>query len=146
MLRTMRTSSGRRDSNNRRILGQALIVPLLLCAPARAQPVDWSKAQPVVVELIDNSFVPSRLSFQHGVPYRLHLENHGKELHEFTAPDFFAAALVRDPTALANGGKEVVVRPGAAADVFLIPQKPGTYRLWCADHDWDGMVGEIIVK
>lgn len=100
----------------------------------------------MAVELIDNSFVPERLTFQHDAPYRLHLENHGKELHEFTAPEFFAAALVRDPGALADAGKEVVVQPGATTDVFLIPKKPGTYRLTCADHDWDGMVGEIEVK
>ena len=143
---TMRISSEWRDGNNRQIAGQALIAALLLCGSAHAQSIDWSKAQPVAVELIDKSFVPDRPSFQHGVPYRLHLENHGKELHEFTAPEFFAEAILRDPKALANGGKEVVVQPGAVADVFLIPQQPGTYRLWCADHDWDGMVGEITVK
>ena len=125
--------------------GQALVV-LLWYAPAHAQPIDWSKAEPVAVNLIDNSFVPDKLSFQHGVPYRLHLENRGKELHEFTAPEFFAAALVRDPGGLANAGREVVVQPGAVADVYLIPQKPGSYRLTCADHDWDGMVGEIKVE
>lgn len=119
---------------------------LLLCTSARAQPIDWSKAQPVAVDLVDDKFVPDKLTFQRGVAYRLHLENHGKELHEFTAPDFFAEALVRDPGGLANGGKEVVVQSGATADVFLMPRTPGTYRLWCADHDWDGMVGEIIVK
>jgi uncharacterized cupredoxin-like copper-binding protein len=46
---------------------------------------------------------------------------------------------------LANEGKEVVVQPGATADVYLVPLKPGTYRLICADHDWDGMVGQIVV-
>lgn len=138
----MRISWRRRNGNNRIGRGQALL-PLLLIS---AQSPDWSQAQPVAVNLIDNSFVPDRLTFQHGVPYRLHLENHGKELHELTAPEFFAAAQVRDPQILANGGKEVVVQSGATADVFLIPQRPGSYRLWCADHDWDGMVGEIEVK
>ena len=80
------------------------------------------------------------------MPYRLHLENHGKDLHEFTAPEFFADALVRDPALLANGGKEVVVQPGPKIDVYLVPMKPGTFRLICADHDWDGMVGEITVE
>lgn len=96
--------------------------------------------------LIDDQFVPDKLTFHHDVPYRLHLENHGKEMHEFTAPAFFAASVVRDPGSLANGGQDVVVLPGAVADVYLMPLTPGTYRLICADHDWDGMVGEIIVE
>jgi len=146
MVRTIRIPWWRRNGNNRAFPGQALLPLLLLAVPAHAQPVAWSKAQPMAVELIDNSFVPDKLSFQNGVPYRLHLENHGKELHEFTAPEFFAEALVRDPKLLANGGQELVVQPGAVADVYLMPQKPGSYRLTCADHDWDGMVGEIKVE
>jgi plastocyanin len=30
--------------------------------------------------------------------------------------------------------------------VELVPLNPGSYRLICADHDWDGMVGEITVE
>ena len=114
---------------------------------AHAQPVvDWSKARPINVQMVDDRFVPDHLSFQQGVAYRLHLENRGKDLHEFTAPEFFADALVRNPNALANGGKEVVVQSGQQADVDLMPMKPGTFKLICADHDWDGMIGEIVVK
>jgi uncharacterized cupredoxin-like copper-binding protein len=111
-----------------------------------ASGVDWSQAQPINVLMADDRFVPDRLTFRHGVPYQLHLENHGKELHEFTAPAFFADAVVRDPGALANGGEDVVLRPGVAADIYLMPLKAGTYRLICAEHDWDGMIGEIIVE
>jgi uncharacterized cupredoxin-like copper-binding protein len=116
---------------------------------AHAQPaakVDWSKAQVVNVMLVDDMFVPDHLTFRHGVAYRLHLENHGKELHEFTAPEFFADTIVRDPAGLANGGIEVVVQSGATADVYLMPLHAGTFHLTCADHDWDGMVGEIVVQ
>lgn len=120
-----------------------MIALLLLLA---ASSVDWSHAQPMNVELVDNRFVPDHLTFRHGVAYRLHLENHGKEMHEFTAPEFFAASVVRDPGALANDGKEVVVQPGATADIYLEPLKAGTYSLICADHDWDGMVGQIMVQ
>ncbi len=84
--------------------------------------------------------------FRHGVTYRLHLENHGTDLHEFTAPEFFAEAVVRDPGKLANGGQEVVVQPGETADIDLVPQRVGKYDLRCADHDWDGMVGSIEVQ
>ena len=124
-----------------------VLCALLFATSARAQPtVDWSKAQTVNLLMVDDRFEPDHLSFQHGVPYRLHMANHGKDLHEFTAPEFLADALVRDQRVLANGGKEVVVQPGAEVDVYLVPMKAGTFRLICADHDWDGMVGEITVE
>jgi uncharacterized cupredoxin-like copper-binding protein len=125
-------------------------VPLMFASipHARSQPatVDWSHAQPINVLMVENSFIPERLTFRHGMPYQLHLENHGKELHEFTAPAFLAAAIVRDPRMLSNGGQEIVLQPGTSVDVDLVPLKPGTYNLTCADHDWDGMTGEIIVE
>lgn len=123
-------------------------IAVLLCvgAVAAAPAIDWSKAQTVRVEMVDYRFVPDHLTFQHGMVYRLHFENHGKELHEFTAPEFFAEAIVRDPGKLANGGKEVVVQPGETADVDFVPQRAGHYDLTCADHDWDGMVGSIEVQ
>jgi uncharacterized cupredoxin-like copper-binding protein len=124
-----------------------IIGALLLAVAARAQPaVDWSAAEPVSVVMVDNRFVPDRLTFKHGVPYQLHLENHDKDLHEFTAPEFFADAIVRDPTVLANEGKEVVVQPGWQLVFYLMPVSAGTFRLYCADHDWDGMVAEIVVE
>ncbi len=124
-----------------------VLCALLLAAAARAQPaVDWSRAQTVDLLMVDDRFEPDHLTFRHGVPYRIHMVNHGKDLHEFTAPEFLADAIVRDPRVLANGGKEVVVQPGAEVDVSLVPMKAGTFRLICADHDWDGMVGEITVE
>ena len=124
-----------------------VLCALLLATAARAQPgVDWSKAQTIDLLMVDDQFEPDHLSFRHGVPYRLHMENRGKDLHEFTAPEFLADAIIRDPHVLANGGKEVVVQPGADVDVYLVPMKAGTFRLICADHDWDGMVGEITVE
>ena len=124
-----------------------LLAAATVAAPAVAAPaVDWSKPQVVRVEMVDYRFVPDHLTFRHGVTYRLHLENNGKDLHEFTAAAFFAEAIVRDPGKLANGGQEVVVQPGETVDVELMPQKAGTYDLRCADHDWDGMVGSIDVQ
>lgn len=122
----------------------------LLAQTSLAQPpvatVDWSHAQPINVLMVDSKFVPNRLTFRHGTPYQLHLENHGKDLHEFTAPAFLAAAIVRNPAMLANGGQEIVLQPGTSVDVDLVPLKPGTYPLICADHDWADMTGEITVE
>ncbi len=124
-----------------------LIAALALLIPeARAQPdVDWSQAQQVHMLMVDDRFVPDQLTFQHGVPYRLLLENDGKDLHEFTAPEFFANAVLRDPGFLSQDGKDIVVQPGGAVEIELMPIHPGTFRLICVDHDWDGMVGQITV-
>jgi uncharacterized cupredoxin-like copper-binding protein len=124
----------------------AFLAPASFAQSQPASRVDWSAAQPITVLLIDDKFVPDHLTFHRAVPYRLHLENHGKDLHEFTAPEFFAASVVRNPGVIANGGQEIVVQPGAAVDVDLVPLKSGTYRLICADHDWAGMTGEITVE
>lgn len=98
------------------------------------------------VTMIDYKFVPDRLIFQHDVRYRLHLENHGKETHEFTAPIFFATAKIDNPEVLNRQRSEIVLQPGDVKDVFLTVGKPGTYDLRCADHDWNGMVGGITVQ
>jgi uncharacterized cupredoxin-like copper-binding protein len=98
------------------------------------------------VTMIDYEFVPDHLTFRHGVHYRLHLENHGKETHEFTAPTFFAAAKIDNSDVLNRDHTEVVMQPGDVKDVFLTPGKPGTYDLRCSDHDWNGMVGGITVE
>jgi uncharacterized cupredoxin-like copper-binding protein len=113
-----------------------------VAAGVRAQP------QPVTIEvvMIDYKFVPDHLTFRHGVHYRLHLENHGKETHEFTAPVFFASAKIDNPDVLNRERTEVVMQPGDVKDVFLTPGEPGDYDLRCADHDWNGMVGGITVE
>ena len=125
-----------------------LIVMLALLMPAaRAQSdVDWSRAQQVHVLMVDDRFVPDQLTFHHGVSYRLLLENDGKDVHEFTAPEFFADAVVRDPGFLSQDGKEIVLQPGGTIEVELMPIHPGTFKLVCANHDWDGMVGQITVE
>jgi uncharacterized cupredoxin-like copper-binding protein len=100
----------------------------------------------VNVVMIDYKFVPDHLAFRHAVHYRLHLENHGKETHEFTAPTFFATATIDNPEVLNREHTEIVMQPGDAKDLFFTPGKPGTYDLRCSDHDWDGMVGGITVE
>jgi uncharacterized cupredoxin-like copper-binding protein len=118
-----------------------LLTMLALClGGATADPVT------VPVTMVDYKFEPDHLTLQHGVHYRLHLENHGKETHEFTAPVFFATAKIDNPDVLNRERTEVVMQPGDVKDVFLTPGKPGTYDLRCADHDWNGMVGGITVK
>ena len=115
-------------------------------APAAASAqVDWSKADVVTVTMTEYRFDPDHLSFRHGVPYRLHLEDRGSEIHDFSAPDFFRAVSLRDPGVLGSSGNSVVVKPGEHKDIDFVALKPGTYELKCADHDWAGMTGMISV-
>ena len=100
----------------------------------------------VDVIMVDYAFQPNHLLLQRGVHYQLHLENHGKETHEFTAPVFFATAKIDNPQVLNREHTEVLLQPGDKKDLFFTPTKPGTFDLRCADHDWYGMVGGITVK
>ena len=98
------------------------------------------------VIMTDYRFTPDHLIFAHSVHYRLHLENHGKETHEVTAPVFFASAAIDNPDVLNRERSEIVMQPGDTKDVFLTAPRPGTYDLRCSDHDWNGMVGGITVE
>jgi uncharacterized cupredoxin-like copper-binding protein len=100
----------------------------------------------ITVVMVDYKFEPDHLTFRRDVYYQLHLENHGTETHEFTAPTFFATAKIDNPDVLNREHTEVLMQPGDQKDIFLTPLKPGTYDLRCADHDWYGMVGGITVE
>jgi uncharacterized cupredoxin-like copper-binding protein len=115
------------------------LLPVLLGAAA-PEPVT------VNVVMIDYRFQPDHLTLQHGVLYQLHLENHGKETHELTAPVFFAASKIDNPDVLNREHSEIVMQPGDAKDLFLSPGPPGAYDMRCADHDWHGMTGGITVR
>jgi uncharacterized cupredoxin-like copper-binding protein len=121
------------------LLGLALL-GIFRVAPSERKPVMLQ------VVMVDYQFEPDHLTFQHNVHYQLHLENHGLETHEFTAPTFFATADIDNPEVLNREHSEVVMQPGDTKDIFLTPHEPGTYDLRCADHDWNGMVGGITVN
>jgi len=129
-----------------RIRAIGRIAALFTMVLGAAMAVAASKPVRLDVVMVDYRFEPDHLTFQHGVQYQLHLENHGKETHEFTAPVFFATADIANPGVLNRDHTEVLMQPGDVRDVFLTPRKPGTYDLRCADHDWYGMVGGITVK
>lgn len=118
----------------------------LPAADPPAPAVDWSSAQLVTVQMVEDRFIPNKLSFRHGVPYRLRLENKGSEMHEFTAPEFFKAIFVKNPEVLEQEKNEVLLHPNERKDLYFVAPKPGHYELICADHDWDGMKGEITVE
>jgi uncharacterized cupredoxin-like copper-binding protein len=103
-------------------------------------------ADDVVVRLVDDRFEPAELVLEHGKSYRLRLENRGRELHEFKAAAFFGAAKIENRAVLTPDGSEVVLQPGQTKEVELVAPAPGSYELSCPDHDWDGMIGKIVVR
>ena len=75
------------------------------------------------VVMVDYEFRPNHLTFERGVHYQIHLENHGKETHEFTAPVFFATAKIDNPDILNREQAEVLMQPGDKKDLFLNADK-----------------------
>jgi plastocyanin len=102
----------------------------------------------VVVGLVaaDYRFEPSELTFHVGTAYELHVENRGNNLHELTAPAFFQAVELKNPEVLNSERTELVLQPGEQKDVYFIAKRAGRYRYICADHDWAGMTGVMVVE
>ena len=126
-----------------------LLVWLICCVlirPAQAAEVDWSKAQLVTLTTVEYAFEPNHLILRRDIAYRLHVENHGRELHELTAPDFFKSVELRDPEVLNRERSEIVLQPNEQKDLYFVPLRSGHYDMWCADHDWAGMTGDITVE
>jgi uncharacterized cupredoxin-like copper-binding protein len=123
----------------------ALATPAL-ATPALATPVRAADPTTLTVVMIDNQFQPDHITFHAGQTYLLRLENHGKDMHEFTAPAFLQAAHITEKQKLANNGTDVVIQPGKTVTLHLTAPAKGHYDLKCADHDWDGMVGNIDVN
>ena len=123
----------------------AVIVWALIPA-ARAAEVNWLTAQPVSLTAVEYAFEPNHLILRRDTAYRLHVENHGRELHELTAPDFFKSVELRDPEVLNRERSEIVLQPNEQKDLYFVALRSGHYDMWCADHDWAGMTGDITVE
>jgi uncharacterized cupredoxin-like copper-binding protein len=128
-----------------KLLSRIGVVLIALAAPAAAAP-DWSRGPRVTVVAADYRFSPNKLVFKRGVAYRLHIENRGRETHEFHAPAFFKSVELGNPAPLNADKTEILVHPGEAKDLNFVPKKAGRYKLFCPDHDWAGMTGEITVE
>jgi uncharacterized cupredoxin-like copper-binding protein len=130
-------------------MGRQLLITLAVCAllsPARAAGVDWSRAHLVTLTTLEYAFEPNHLILRRDVAYRLHLENHGRELHELTSPDLFKSVELRNPEVLNPEHTEIVLQPNEQKDLYFVTLRPGHYDMWCADHDWAGMTGDITIE
>ena len=121
-----------------------------LCwAAASAQSTtDWSKARVVEIDLKNFAFSPSRLVLQQGQVYRLHFVNQSSGGHDFTAPTFFAAAMVDPASQGVVEDGSVRLAGGRSADVDLIAPRAGRYPDRCSHlmHAALGMAGEVVVE
>lgn len=118
---------------------------LLLASPATAAP-DWSIAPRQNVTLSNFKFAPNDIHLRAGQPVQLHLVNAAQGGHDFTAPEFFAAATLRpEDRALVDAGS-VELRAGESRDIMLVPAA-GRYKLKCTHmfHKMFGMKGSIVV-
>ena len=75
-------------------------------------PASQSEPRTVTLDLfmIDYKFIPNHLTFERDVHYRLHMENHGKETHEVTAPTFFGTTDIANPEVLNRERQSAWVR------------------------------------
>jgi len=103
-------------------------------------------AQLVPIVTADYRFEPSEISLRVGTRYRLHVESRGKDTHELTAPAFFEAVELKNPDVLNAERTELLLQPGEQKDVNVIPRRAGRFPFVCADHDWAGMTGVMVVK
>jgi plastocyanin len=136
----------------------AVLIPLTLaaCASHPSAPdrltaapdgIDWSTAPTVTVKMTDFDYAPSALTFAAGKPVKLVLVNAGSDLHDFSAPAFFASSALKTGSAGPAGGK-VAVKKDQTAEIDLIPGAPGKYPLECTEllHAMLGMTGTITVN
>jgi uncharacterized cupredoxin-like copper-binding protein len=137
------------STRGRRPLPAGLALAMLLAAfavPGSGFAAEPKGAKQVNVVTTESKFTPNKLTFRRGIPYRLHVENRGKEMHEFNAADLFKSSKISNAAVLNPDKTELVLKPGETKDLYFIPKKAGHFRLVCPDHDWAGMTGEITVE
>lgn len=118
------------------------LLPLALAAPALAQSADSGRI--VEVHLSNFEFAPRMIRLRAGQPVVLHLVNMAAGGHNFSAPEFFAAAQeVSGP--VRRGTVEIAGHQ--TVDIRLRPSA-GDYRLRCTHtlHTTFGMRGNIVVQ
>jgi uncharacterized cupredoxin-like copper-binding protein len=106
----------------------------------------FAAAAPVEIALENFNFTPASIHLRAGRPYRLELHNAAGGGHDFSAPEFFAAARVAPGDAAKIGRGEVELTAGKSVTIHVIPAA-GRYKLVCTHlgHALLGMRGEIVV-
>lgn len=120
------------------------IVTLALTVPVTAA----EQAEKVTVAMANFNYTPADLHLKSGHSTAIHFVNNGSGGHDFTAPEFFAAATMDAANRAKVGGAEgrVSLGKGESIDVILTP-KAGAYKVHCSHfmHSSLGMKGQILV-
>jgi len=108
---------------------------------------DFAHARTIDISLANFSFTPRHLQLEAGVPYALHFVDTASGGHDFTAPEFFAAARIAREDAAAVAGGQIELAGGEERTIRLVPAA-GTYKLACTHlgHAALGMTGDIVVR
>ena len=105
-------------------------------------------ATPISISLTDYAFTPGTLDLKAGTTYQLHFVNSGSKDHNFSAPEFFAAAQIaaEDQAKLSKGIVEL--GGGKSVDITVTPGQAGAYPVECTHfmHKMMGMHGNIVVQ
>ncbi|HST35726.1 MAG TPA: cupredoxin domain-containing protein [Allosphingosinicella sp.] len=120
---------------------RAIMLALLLATPAAAA---QEAPRSVEIRLSNFDFTPSAIHLSAGQPVVLRLVNTAGGGHNFTAPEFFAAA--REVHGPVQRGR-IEVAGHQSVDIRLTPAR-GSYRLRCTHtlHTSFGMTGRIVVE
>jgi plastocyanin len=142
------------------------VLALAACSGGDKQPVapvanaqgivasaDWSRAEQIDVRLSSYAFSPANLTLARDQPYKIHLVNSSGNTHTFSSDDLFAAIALRNvqkgavsQTSIQGNG--ISLARDRQADLYLVPVKPGTYRIYCNEfmHDTMGMHGTVTIQ
>lgn len=120
------------------------VAALVLAIPVTAA----GQAERVTVTMTNFNFAPEALHLDAGRSATIHFVNNGSGGHDFTAPEFFAAATMDAANRAKVGGAKgrVSLGKGQSLDVMLTP-RAGTYKVHCSHfmHSSLGMKGKILV-
>ena len=127
----------------------------LLAGSATARPitpqiasasVDFAQAETIEVTLSSFAFSPSEIRLHAGRPYVLKLVD-PKGGHNFSAPEFFAAARIAPEDAAKIAKGRIALHGGDSATIHLVPAA-GSFDLTCTHfgHAALGMRGKIVVE
>src|SRR6185312_3922259 len=117
----------------RRLLAALLLAlpPVAGWARSSAPPPGLSVGpQTITIQLSNFAFEPDHLRLRAGVPVRLRLVNESGGGHDFSAPGFFATSAYFAGSAPPRDGT-IDVAGKSAAEISIVPQRPGTYRVEC---------------
>jgi uncharacterized cupredoxin-like copper-binding protein len=106
-----------------------------------------AEAETIAITLDNFSFAPKDIQLEAGKTYALEFSNVGFP-HDFSAPDFFAAAEIAEEDAGKVADGVVDVPPGTTVTILIVAPAAGSYDALCGrpGHADLGMTGSITVS